>query len=121
METVIGVVLLILAIVGTILVLNSVVSTVRRWARRAHAPHPTQEPEGTQADPRLQKVREAAAKLSREYMWLDADVLEQDSLFKSTVADLSRPEVDASVALKAAKSSSDFEAAIGFAALAARA
>jgi ATP-dependent Clp protease ATP-binding subunit ClpC len=120
-ETVIGVVLLILAIVGTILVLNSVVSTVRRWARRAHAPHPTQEPEGTQADPRLQKVREAAAKLSREYMWLDADVLEQDSLFKSTVADLSRPEVDASVALKAAKSSSDFEAAIGFAALAARA
>ena len=42
-------------------------------------------------------------------------------LFKSTVADLSRPEVDASVALKAAKSSSEFEAAIGFAALAARA
>ena len=82
---------------------------------------PDQEPEGAQADPRLQKVREAAAKLSQEHMWLDADVLEQDSLFKSTVADLSRPEVDASAALKAAKSSSDFEAAIGFAALAARA
>ena len=47
--------------------------------------------------------------------------IEQDGLFKRTVADLSRPEVDAGAALTAAKSSADFEAAIGFAALAARA
>ena len=54
-------------------------------------------------------------------MWLSPEVIEQDALFKRTVADLSRPEVDAGAALTAAKSSADFEAAIGFAALAARA
>jgi hypothetical protein len=120
-ETAIGIVLLIFLIVGAIIVLNSVVNAVRRWSRSSTATRPTQEPAGPQADPRFQKVREAAAKLSQEHMWLNPDVLEQDGLFKSTVDDLSRPEVDASVALKAAKSSSVFEAAIGFAALAVRA
>ena len=83
-------VLLILGIVGAILVLNSVVKAVRRWARRARSstePRPGQEPQGAQSDAKLQKVREAAAKLSQEHMWLNADVLEQDTLFKSTVSD----------------------------------
>ncbi len=121
MDTIIGFGLLVLAIAGVIVVLNQAVTAVRRWARPPPAGD-TPQPAGTApVDPALQKAREAAAKLTQEHVWLNADVVEQDALFKRTVADLSRPEVDPSVSLKAAKSSSEFEAAIGFAALTARA
>ena len=116
MDIVFGIVKVIVFIAGALLILGVLTEVIgylvdRIRSRRAASEHD---------DPELQKVHEAVAKLSREHLWLDPDVLEQDGLFKRTVAELSRPEVDSSLALKAAKSSSEFELAIGFAALAER-
>ena len=123
-HVVLDVLILILLIAGVVLLVDWAVSAGRRWARRrasAGAAQPEEEAGAARADPELQKVREAAAKLAQEHMWLSPELIEYDDLFKRTVADLSRPEVDAGAALTAAKSSAEFEAAIGFAALAARA
>ena len=121
MDTVFGLVLLILLLAGVVILVNWAGHAVLRRKGVAEEPQPTEPSGAAPVDPELQKAREAAAKLAQQHMWLSPEVIEQDALFKRTVADLSRPEVDAGAALTAAKSSADFEAAIGFAALAARA
>src|SRR5262252_8868093 len=118
MGTVFGIVRVIVWIAGTILILVVAIEVIGYLVDRIRSRTKAVDSDG---DPDLQKTREAAAKLSQEHLWLEPAVVEQDGRFQSAVAALSRPEVDSSLALKAAKSSSEFEAAIGFAALAGRA
>jgi ATP-dependent Clp protease ATP-binding subunit ClpC len=117
MRTVFGIVLVIFAIAGVLLILDVVVALISYLVRRTRSKTAAEDTDG---DAGLRSTRETAAKLSQEHMWLNGDVLEQDGRFKRAVADLNRPEVDVSVVLTAAKSTSEFEAAIGLAALAAR-
>src|SRR5262245_29516531 len=117
MSTVFGIVRVIVLIAGAILILVVAIELIGYLVDRIRSKTKAADSGG---DPGLQKTREAAAKLSNEHFWLDPDVLEQDGLFEKTVAELSRPEVDSSLAIKAAKSTFDFEMAIGFAAIAAR-
>jgi Na+-transporting methylmalonyl-CoA/oxaloacetate decarboxylase gamma subunit len=117
MRTVLGIVLVIFVIAGALLILDVAVALIGHLVRRTRSKTAAAD---SDEDAELQRTREAAAKLSQEHMWLNADVVEQDARFKRAVADLSRPDVEASVVLTAAKSTSEFEAAIGLTALAAR-
>src|SRR5262245_34822988 len=117
MDTVFGIVMVILAIAGALLILGVLIEVIGYLVDRIRSKTRAAEAHG---DPELQKTREAAARLSDKHIWVDPDVLEQDGLFEKTVVELSRPDVDSGLAMKAAKRTFDFEMAIGFAALARR-
>jgi hypothetical protein len=82
MDTVVGIVSFLLLLAGVVVVLELLAEVVVRSVRRMRsrrAPRPTEPPGAAQVDPELQKAREAAVKLAQEHLWLDPDILEQDS------------------------------------------